>query len=101
MRMPSISEYLHTLEHPFGMFRTLGEPVAERDVYGKIKFRAWHRFWAWISFLVSLVLFGVFCWSFGFSALTVWFLLGAGANFVRAIFLCFFKKDKFAEGGLQ
>ena len=40
MRMPSISEYLHTLEHPFGMFRTLGEPVAERDVYGKIKFRA-------------------------------------------------------------
>ncbi|HIZ03935.1 MAG TPA: hypothetical protein H9727_06575 [Candidatus Borkfalkia avistercoris] len=68
---------------------------------GKIKFRAWHRFWAWISFLVALVLFGVFCWSFGFSALTVWFLLGAGANFVRAIFLCFFKKDKFAEGGLQ
>lgn len=68
---------------------------------GKIKFRAWHRFWAWISFIFALILFGVFCWSFGFNAVTVWFLLGAGANFVRAIFLCFFRKDKFSEGGLQ
>lgn len=68
---------------------------------GKIKFRAWHRFWAWISFIFALAVFGVFCWSFGFKAVTAWFLLGAAANFVRALSLCFFKKDRFAEGGLQ
>lgn len=68
---------------------------------GRIKARGWHRCWAWLSFIVALILFGIFCWSFGFNALTTWFLLGAGANFVRALFLCFFKKDKFPEGGLQ
>lgn len=68
---------------------------------GKIKARGWHRFWAWLSFIVALVLFGICCWTFGFKAITVWFLLGAGANFVRGLFLCFYKKGRRPEGGLQ
>lgn len=68
---------------------------------GKIKFRAWHRCWAWHSFVVAAVLFGVFFWTFKFSGLTIWFLLGMGANFVRAILFCFYKKEDYVEGGLQ
>ena len=68
---------------------------------GKIKFRAWHRCWAWLSFVVAAVLFGVFFWTFKFSGLTIWFLLGMGANFVRAILFCFYKKEDYVEGGLQ
>lgn len=68
---------------------------------GKVKARGWHRFWAWLSFLVALILFGIFCWTFGFSSMALWFLLGAGANFVRVFFLCFYKKGKKPEGGLQ
>ena len=68
---------------------------------GKIRFRAWHRCWAWLSFVVAAVLFGVFFWTFKFSGLTIWFLLGMGANFVRAILFCFYKKEDYVEGGLQ
>ena len=68
---------------------------------GKLKFRAWHRCSAWLSFVVAAVLFGVFFWTFKFSGLTIWFLLGMGANFVRAILFCFYKKEDYVEGGLQ
>lgn len=68
---------------------------------GRISMRGWHRFTAWMSFIIALALFGILCWVSGFSALTMWFLLGAGANLVRAFFLIFYKKDKFTEGGLQ
>ncbi len=37
---PSIVDYLATLENPVGVFRTLGEVVVERDVWGEVAFRA-------------------------------------------------------------
>lgn len=68
---------------------------------GKIQFRAWHRCWAWLSFLMILAVFAVLCWTFGLASLTLMFLFGAGANFVRAMCLCFYKRDRFYDGGLQ
>lgn len=69
---------------------------------GKIQLRGWHRFFAWMSFIVSAILFGVFCWIFGFKQISVWFMVSAGANFLRAIFLAFYRKNnKFAEAGLR
>lgn len=61
---------------------------------GRISMKGWHRFTAWMSFLTALALFGIFCWMSGFSAVTTWFLFGAGANFVRCIFLAFYNVKK-------
>lgn len=36
----TISDYVRALENPFGLFRTLGEPAVERDVYGEVELRA-------------------------------------------------------------
>lgn len=71
------------------------------SLFGRIRFRAWHRFFAWTSFIAALLLFGVFCWVSGFSAVTVWFLVGAGANLARCLFLIFFKGKKKLKGGLE
>lgn len=35
MPYPTISRYADTLSHPFGLFRTLGRPRCEKDVYGR------------------------------------------------------------------
>ena len=48
-----------------------------------------------------LAVFAVLCWTFGLASLTLMFLFGAGANFVRAMCLCFYKRDRFYDGGLQ
>lgn len=40
MRNPSISDYVCALGNPVGVFRTLGDVEAERDVYGEIELRA-------------------------------------------------------------
>lgn len=40
MLRPNISDYLNALENPAGIFRTLGEPRIERDVWGVPDFRA-------------------------------------------------------------
>lgn len=61
---------------------------------GRISLKGWHRFTAWMSFILALALFGIFCWVSGFSAVTMWFLLGAGANFVRCLFLAFYGVKK-------
>ncbi len=37
MTRPSITDYIRTLENPVGVFRTLGEIVPERDVYGEVE----------------------------------------------------------------
>lgn len=71
------------------------------SLFGRVRFRAWHRFFAWTSFIAALLLFGIFCWVSGFSAITLWFLVGAGANFVRCLFLIFFKGKKKSKGGLE
>lgn len=78
----------------------LGFPILF-SLGGKLRFRGWHRFFAWVSFLAALLLFGVFCWVSGFSALTTWFLVGAGANFVRCLFLIFYRSGTALKGGLQ
>lgn len=36
----TISDYVRTLENPFGAFRTLGEPRVDRNIYGEIELRA-------------------------------------------------------------
>ena len=61
---------------------------------GRISLKGWHRFTAWMSFILALALFGIFCWVSGFSAVTIWFLVGAGANFVRCLFLAFYGVKK-------
>lgn len=66
---------------------------------GRISLKGWHRFTAWMSFLIALALFGIFCWVSGFSALTIWFLVGAGANLVRCFFLAFYGIKKTAPEG--
>lgn len=71
------------------------------SIGGKIRLGIWHSFWAWISFLVSLAVFAALCWTFGFSSLTVAFMVGVGANLVRAVLLCFYRQERYYEGGLQ
>lgn len=40
MFRPAITDYIDTLDNPDGVFRTLGEIRAERDVYGAVRLRA-------------------------------------------------------------
>ena len=47
-----------------------------------------------LAVIFAGALFGIFCWVSGFSAVTMWFLLGAGANFVRCLFLAFYGVKK-------
>ena len=35
MNTPTISQYAESVCHPYGRFRTLGEPAVERDAYGE------------------------------------------------------------------
>ena len=58
---------------------------------GRIRFKAWHAFFAWTSALAAVLLFAVFCWVSGFSAMTLFFLGGAAANVLRGFFLLFYK----------
>ena len=53
------------------------------------------------SFIVALLLFGVFCWVTGFSSVSILFMVGAGANLVRCLFLAFYKGKKKKLGGLE
>lgn len=84
----------------YAVLLVLGFPLLF-SMFGRVKMCGWHRFFAWISFIAAALLFGVFCWVSGFSTITVWFLVGAGANFVRCIFLAFYKKTDKLKGGLQ
>lgn len=40
MGIPTISQYAESVCHPYGLFRTLDEPVCERDAYGEPVFAA-------------------------------------------------------------
>ncbi len=40
MPRPAITDYTGTLENPAGVFRTLGEPLVERDIYGAVQLHA-------------------------------------------------------------
>ena len=82
------------------LFLVLGFPLLF-SVFGRVRCRGWHRFVAWMSFIVAAVVFGVLCWVGQWSALTIFFFVGAGANFVRGIFLVFYKSKGETNGGLQ
>lgn len=77
----------------YAAFLVLGFPLLF-SLFGKISCKGWHRFVAWMSFIVAAVLFGIFCWVSGFSTVTMLFLVCGGANFVRAIFLAFYRGKK-------
>ena len=83
----------------YAAFLVLSIPLL-LSITGKISGKGWHRFASWMSFIVALILFGVFCWITGFSSITIWFLLGAAANLVRCLFLAFYKGKKL-KGGLE
>ena len=71
------------------------------SVFGRISMKGWHLFMAWVSFLMSLMLFGVLCWVGQFTVLTAALFVGMSANFVRAVLLGFFKGKMKLAGGLQ
>ena len=71
------------------------------SMFGRVKMRGWHRFFAWTSFILAAILFGIFCWVSGFSTVTKWFLIGAAANFVRCFFLFFYRRSDKLKGGLE
>ena len=83
----------------YAAFLVLSIPLL-LSITGKISGKGWHRFASWMSFIVALILFGVFCWITGFSSITIWFLRGAAANLVRCLFLAFYKGKKL-KGGLE
>lgn len=84
----------------YAAFLVLGIPLLF-SLFGKVSFKGWHRFVSWMAFIVSLLLFGVFCWVTGFSSVSVLFMAGAGANLVRCIFLAFYRGKKRKTGGLE
>ena len=71
------------------------------SMFGKVRGKGWHLFCAWTSFIVAGILTLIFWWIGQFNALTTLFLVGAGANFVRVLFLLFFKGKKTNNGGLE
>ena len=74
----------------YAVLLVLGLPVLF-SLGGRVKFKGWHTFCAWSCFLCALLFFIIFWLASGFSSMTLWFLLGAGANFVRCVFLLFYK----------
>ena len=58
---------------------------------GRVRLKAWHIVFTWLSLFAGLILFGFFCWESGFSAVTVFFMGGVAANLLRGFFLVFFK----------
>ena len=69
----------------------LGLPILF-SVSGRIRFKTWHCFFAWIAAVVAALLFGMFFWVSGFSSMTFMFLGGAAANVLRGFFLLFYSK---------
>lgn len=59
---------------------------------GRFIGKGWHSAFAWLPFIVALILFGLFFWISGFSSMTVSFLIGAAANLVRVIFIAFYSR---------
>lgn len=73
-------------------FVALGFP-ALFSLGGKFVFKGWHSAFAWLSFLVALLLFGLFWWVAGLRSMSWAFLLGGGVHFVRGVMLAFYSKD--------
>ena len=84
----------------YAAFLVLGIPLLF-SLSGRVSLKGWHRFVSWMSFIVALLLFGVFCWVTGFSSVSILFMVGAGANLVRCLFLAFYKGKKKKLGGLE
>ena len=61
------------------------------SLFGRIRLAGWHRCFAWTSFFAALAIFGGLCWVSGFSAVSVPFLVGGGANLARGILLIFYR----------
>ncbi len=71
------------------------------SLFGKVRFKGWHLFFAWTSLIAAGLLTLIFWWVGQFNALTTLFLVGACANVVRVLFLLFFKGKKGNNGGLE
>lgn len=71
------------------------------SLFGKVRFKSWHLFFAWLSLLMAAALAGIFYWVGQFNALTTLCMVGAGANAVRVLFLFFFKGKKKNDGGAE
>ena len=73
----------------YGALLVLGFPILF-SLGGRFIGKGWHSAFAWLPFIVALILFGLFFLVSGFGSITMGFLLGAAANLVRAIFLIFY-----------
>ena len=73
----------------YGALLVLGFPILF-SLGGRFIGKGWHSAFAWLPFIVALILFGLFFLVSGFGSITMLFLLGAAANLVRAIFLIFY-----------
>lgn len=54
----------------YAAFLVLGIPLLF-SLSGRVSLKGWHRFVSWMSFIVALLLFGVFCWVTGFSSVSI------------------------------
>lgn len=71
------------------------------SMFGKVRFKGWHLFFAWLSLLTAAALAGIFYWVGQFNALTTLCMAGACANVVRVLFLFFYKGKKRGDGGAE
>ena len=78
----------------------LGLPLAA-SVPGRVRIASWHRFFAWLSFASAALLFAMISWASGFAGVSVWFLAGGIADFVRGVLLIFYRGKWDYWGGLH
>ena len=78
----------------------LGLPLAA-SVPGRVRIASWHRFFAWLAFASSALLFAMISWASGFAGVSVWFLAGGIADFLRGVLLIFYRGKWEYWGGLH
>ena len=94
--IPTVCKYICLYGAKFGIIvyaalLVLGFPLLF-SLGGRVCFKGWHSFFAWTSAILSLILFGIFIWVTGFSAISIIFLGGAAANILRGFFLLFYRR---------
>ena len=78
----------------------LGLPLAA-SIPGRVRIASWHRFFAWLAFASAALLFAMISWASGFEGVSVWFLAGGIADFIRGILLIFYRGKWDYWGGLH
>lgn len=71
------------------------------SAFGRVRLAGWHRCFAWVAFLVSVLLGLVFLGVGGAESISVWFILGGVANLLRAVLLIFYDNRPKFWGGLE